>query len=107
MNGYVFTLGGDGISWKLSKQTCVEKSTVEFEFIVLDKTREEVEWLQNVLEVIPRWPKIVLTICFHCNSEAKIGWAQSVMYNGKSRYIRWRHNTVRQMLSHGLISLSV
>ena len=54
MCGYVFTLGGDAISWKLSKQTCIEKSIVEFEFIVLDNTREEVEWLRNVLEVIPR-----------------------------------------------------
>ena len=27
------------------------------------------------------------------------------MYNGKSRHIRRRHNTVRQLLSNGLISI--
>ena len=27
------------------------------------------------------------------------------MYNGKSRHIRQRHNTVRQLLSNGIISI--
>ena len=27
------------------------------------------------------------------------------MYNGKSRHIRRRHNTVRQLLSNGIISI--
>ena len=27
------------------------------------------------------------------------------MYNGKSRHIHWRHNTIRQLLSTGVISI--
>ena len=34
-----------------------------------------------------------------------IGRAQSSMYNGKSRHIRHRHNTVRQLLANGIISI--
>ncbi|GJZ12742.1 hypothetical protein Tco_0547972, partial [Tanacetum coccineum] len=36
-SGYVFTLGGATISWKSSKQTVIAKSTMESEFIALDK----------------------------------------------------------------------
>ena len=36
-SGYVFTLGGATMSWKSSKQTCIAKSTIESEFIALDK----------------------------------------------------------------------
>ena len=36
-SGYVFTLGGVVVSWKSSKQTCIAKSTMESEFIALDK----------------------------------------------------------------------
>ncbi|GJW13118.1 retrovirus-related pol polyprotein from transposon TNT 1-94 [Tanacetum coccineum] len=36
-SGYVFTLGGAAISWKSSKQTVIAKSTMESEFIALDK----------------------------------------------------------------------
>ncbi|GKC74065.1 retrovirus-related pol polyprotein from transposon TNT 1-94, partial [Tanacetum coccineum] len=40
-SGYVFTLGGAAISWKLSKKTVIAKSVMESEFIALDKCGEE------------------------------------------------------------------
>ena len=46
----------------------------------------------------------MLAICIHCDKSA-IGRAQSSMYNGKSRHIRRRHNTVRQLLANGIISI--
>ena len=42
-SGYVFTLGGAAVSWKSSKQTCIVRSTMEYEFIALDKAGEEAE----------------------------------------------------------------
>lgn len=44
-------------------------------------------------------------ICIHCDSQSAIGRAQSNMYNGKSRRIRRRHNTVRQLLSNDIITI--
>ena len=44
-------------------------------------------------------------ICIHCDSQSAIGRAQNSMYNGKSRHIHRRHNTIRQLLSIGVISL--
>lgn len=104
-SGYVFTLGGAAISWKSSKQTVIARSTMESEFIALDKCGEEAEWLRQFVEDIPRWPKPVTAICIHCDSQSAIGRAQSTMYNGKSRHIRRRHNTIRQLLSTGVISI--
>ena len=72
----------------------------------MDKAGEEVEWLQNFLEDIPFWPKPVGSICIHCDSQATIGRAGSVMYNAKSRHIRRRHNTVTQVLSSGIITIN-
>ncbi|KAF5931719.1 hypothetical protein HYC85_027890 [Camellia sinensis] len=82
-SGYVFTLGGAAVSWKSSKQTCIARSTMESEFIALDKAGEEAEWLRHFLEDIPIWPKPVPAICIHCDSQSAIGRAQSHMYNGK------------------------
>jgi transposase InsO family protein len=104
-SGYVFTLGGAAVSWKSTKQTCIARSTMESEFIALDKAGEEAEWLRQFLEDIPMWPKPVPAICIHCDSQSAIGRAQSNMYNGKSRHIRRRHNTVKQLLSSGVISI--
>ena len=78
---------------------------MEFEFIALDKSGQKVEWLRQFLEDIPIWPKPVPAICIHCDSQYAIGRAQNDMYNGKSRHISRRHNTVRQLLSNGIISI--
>ena len=42
-SGYVFTLGGVAVSWKFSKQMVIARSTMEYEFIALDKCEEDVE----------------------------------------------------------------
>ena len=78
---------------------------MEYEFIALDKAGEEAKWLRQLLEDIPMWSKPVPTICIHCDSQSAIGRAQNDMYNGKSRHIHRRYNTVRQFLSNGIISI--
>ena len=104
-SGYVFILGGATVSWKSSKQTVISKSTMESKFITLDKCGEEAKWLRHFLKDIPRWPKHVPLICMHCDSHFVIGRAQNSMYNGKSRHICRRHNTIRQLLSTEVIPL--
>ncbi|KAJ0843621.1 putative RNA-directed DNA polymerase [Helianthus annuus] len=104
-SGYVFTLGGAAIAWKSSKQTVIARSTMESEFIALNKSGEEAEWLRQFVEDIPRWPKPLPAICVHCDSQSAIGRAQSLMYNGRSRHMRRRHNTIRQLLSTGVITI--
>ena len=78
---------------------------MEFEFIALDKAGEEVEWLRNFLEDIPCWPKPVSAICIHCDSQSTIYRAHSQIYNGKSRHIHRRHNTIKQLLESEIISI--
>ena len=78
---------------------------MESEFIALDKEGEEGEWLCQFLKDIPIWPKPVPVIYIHCDSQSAIGRAQNDMYNGKSRHIHRRHNTIRQLLSNGIISI--
>ena len=78
---------------------------MESEFVALDKSGEEAEWLRQFLEDIPEWPKPVPAIIIHSDSQSAMGRAQNAMYNGKSRHIRRRHNTVRQLISTGIITI--
>ncbi|KAF3625148.1 putative metalloendoproteinase 1-like [Capsicum annuum] len=85
-SGYVFTIGGGAVSWKSSKQTCIARSTMKSEFIALDKAGEEAEWLRNFFKDISYCPKPVAPVCIHCDSQAAIGRACTmvnlVTYNG-------------------------
>ena len=78
---------------------------MESEFIALDKAAEEAEWIRSFLEDIPNWSKPMPPICIHCDSQSAIGRANSTLYNGKSRHIRRRHKTIRQLLSNGVITI--
>ena len=100
---YIFNLGGAAISWKSAEQTCIARSTMKSEFIALNKVGEEAEWLRNFLEDIPMWPKPVTAICIHCDSQATLARAKNSIYNGKSMHIRRRHNTIKKLLSNGVI----
>ena len=78
---------------------------MEYEFIELDKCGKEVEWLHHFQEDIPKWLKPVPPICIHYDSQSAIGREKNSMYNGKSRHICHRHNTIRELLSTRAISL--
>ena len=78
---------------------------MESEFIALDKAGEEAEWLRNFLKDIPCKPKLVSTICIHCDSQSAISRARSQIYNGKSRHIHRRHNTISNYLKVELYPL--
>ena len=80
-------------------------SIMEYDFIALDKCGEGTKWLCHFLEDILGWPKPMPPICIHCDSQSVIGRAQNSMYKGKSKHIRRRHNTIKQLLSIGVISL--
>ena len=45
------------------------------------------------------------TVYIHNSSQTTIGRTCNIMYNGKSRHIQWRHNTIRQLLSSGIITI--
>lgn len=78
---------------------------MELEFIALELAIEEAEWLKNFLEDIPMWLKSVSAIYIHCDSMAAEARAKSHVYNGKSRPIRRRHNTLKKLLSNRIISI--
>ncbi|XP_048491501.1 secreted RxLR effector protein 161-like [Beta vulgaris subsp. vulgaris] len=68
-SGYVFTLAGEAISWKSSKQTCIAKSTImEYEFIALELTGQEVEWIRSLLADISLWGKPAPSVSMRCDS---------------------------------------
>ncbi|KAG7553092.1 Zinc finger CCHC-type [Arabidopsis thaliana x Arabidopsis arenosa] len=104
-SGWVFLLGGGAISWASKKQTCITNSTMESEFVALAAAGREAEWLRHLVSEIPLWPKPVSPISIHCDSQATLAKAYSQVYNGKSRHLGLRHSGIRELITHGVITL--
>jgi len=101
----VFLLGGGAISWTSKKQTCITNLTMESEFVALAAAGRETEWLRNLVSEIPLWPKPVSPISIHCDSKATLAKAYSQVYNGKLRYLGVRHSAIRELITHGVITI--
>ena len=102
-SGYVFTLGGDAVAWKSTKQSIIARSTMESEFIALELAGSEAEWLKNFLAEIPLGIKPTPSVSMHCDCKSAIAVAKNKTFNGKNRHIRLRHNVVKQLLKDGII----
>ncbi|GJZ42105.1 hypothetical protein Tco_0588991 [Tanacetum coccineum] len=104
-SGWVFLLGGGAISLASKKQTCVTGSTMKSEFMALEATGKEVEWLKNLLLEIPLWVKPMAPISIRCDSAATLAKAYSQMYNGKSRHLGVRHSMIRELIMNEVVSI--
>ena len=85
-SGYVFTLGGGVVAWKSTKQILISRSTMKSEFIALDMTCIEAEWLKNLLSDMPLLNKSIPVISIHCDNQATK--AKNTNLNEKGRHIR-------------------
>ena len=48
-SGCVFTLGGEAISWRSVKQSCIVDSTMEAEYVATCEATKEAIWLKKFL----------------------------------------------------------
>ncbi|KAL0434115.1 UNVERIFIED_CONTAM: hypothetical protein Slati_2745800 [Sesamum latifolium] len=77
---------------------------MESEFIALELTRQEAEWLRNLMGDVPLWGSSV-PVSLHCESQAAMEIAKNYAYNGKRRHIRIRHGVVKELLKSRIIPL--
>ncbi|CAM8981584.1 unnamed protein product [Rhodiola kirilowii] len=104
-SGWTFLLGGGAISWASKKQTCISSSTMESEFVALAAASKEAECLKNMIHEIPLWERPISPILTHCDSAATLAKVYSHVYNEKSRHLGVRHSAVRELITHGVISV--
>ena len=61
---------------------------MEAEFIPLEKTGFEAEWLINLLADITLWIRPVSSVSMCCDSQLAIAKAKSKMFNVKNKHIQ-------------------
>jgi len=104
-SGYVFTLGGGAVTWRLAIPTIIARSTMESEFGALEMADSEAEWLEKFLANILLGMKPTPSVSIHCDCQSAIAIAKNKTYNGNNRHIHLRHNLVKQLLKRGTISI--
>ena len=73
--------------------------------IALNTATSEAEFLKNVLCNLSLLNKTIPPIPMHCDSQVAISKVPSKNLNEKRRHLRVRHKSIRNLISHGVISL--
>ena len=71
-SGFVFLLGGDGLSWRSCKQTVIARSTMDVKLIALDTTCLEAKWLKNLVSELSISSELDPAISIHTDSRTTI-----------------------------------
>ncbi|GJT62680.1 zinc finger, CCHC-type containing protein [Tanacetum coccineum] len=86
-------------------KTCITSSSIESEFVALAAAGKDAEWLRNLINEIPIWPKPIASISIRYDSAPTMARAYSQIYNGKSRHLSVRHSMGRELIRNGGISI--
>ena len=73
--------------------------------IALDTATSEAEFLKNLLCDLPLLNNPIPTIPLKCDSQVSISKVTSKNFNEKRRHLRVTHKFIRNLISHGIISL--
>lgn len=103
LSGYVFTIGGNVVSWRSSLQPVVALSTTEAEYISLTEAIKEAIWLKGLLKDfgISHGPVQVW-----CDSQSAICLSRNAVFHERTKHMRVRYDFIQDIIEEGEIELS-
>ena len=85
-SGYVFTLNGGAICWRIVKQTCVVDSTIEAEYVVASEAAKEAVWLKMFLMDLQVIPSADRLITLYCDNSGAVAQSKEPRYHKKQKH---------------------
>nr|KYP53479.1 hypothetical protein KK1_024617 [Cajanus cajan] len=79
---------------------------MEAEIIALDIASSEVKFLKKLLYDVHLLNKPIPPISMHCDSQVAIAKVTSKKFNEKRKHLRIRHKSIRNLITHGVISVN-
>lgn len=102
VSGYVFTSGGNTISWKSGLQSVVALSTTEAEYIALNEAAKEAIWLKGLSEEMGFKQSSVQIMC---DSQSAIALAKNSVYHERTKHIDVKFHFIREKIEEGRIQV--
>ena len=94
-SGYVFTLVGEAISWKSSKQTITASSTMYAEFVACYEAMGQVNWLKKFMPGLKVVDDIHKTLKLYYDNEPTVCYAHNNKSSGAAKHIDIKYYVVK------------
>ena len=93
--GYVYLLAGGAISWKNVKQTIINASTMEVEFVACFEARVQANWLQNFVSGLGIVDSIVKPLRIYCDNSATVFFSKNDKYSKGVKHMELKYFAVK------------
>jgi len=103
-SGYVFLLGGGGVSWGSKTQTSPALSSTEAEYVGATRATQEALWLRQMLSDLGSHQSDPTTIW--CDNQSSIALSSNPGSYARTKHIAVQHHFMCDTIAHGLIHLS-
>lgn len=100
--GYVYTVGGNTISWRSSLQKVVALSTTEVEYMALSDAVREGIWLKGICKELKLSDEVFEV---HCDSQSAIYLARNFVYRENTKHIATNYNFIREVIADGIVNV--
>ena len=100
-SGYVFTLNGGTICWRIFKQTCVADSTTEAKYMAASKAAKEAVRLKKFLMDLQVIPSADRPITLYCDNSEAIAQSKESRYHKKQKHIERKYHLIRDIIERG------
>ena len=90
----MFTLGGEAISWRSVKQSCIVDSTMEVEYVATCEAAKEAVWLKKFLFDlgVMRMEQVPITLC--CDNSGVVAQSKDPRNHKKGKHIERKYHIV-------------
>lgn len=102
ISGYVFTVGGNVVSWKSGLQKVVALSSTEAKYMALTEAVKEAIWLRGLLEEFGYKQDAVK---IWCDSQSAIYLAKNSVFHDMTKLMATKFNFVREAIADGEVEV--
>ena len=97
----MFTLGGEAISWRSVKQSCIVDSTMEAEYGAAYEAAKEAIWLKKFLSNlgVVRMEQVPITL--FCDNSGVVAQSKDPRNHKKGKHIERKYHIIRDIIAHG------
>ena len=86
-SGYVFILVSETVSWRSAKQTLIETSTMEVEFVSCFEATSHGVWLKSFISGLRVVDSISRSLRIYCNNSTTVFMAKNNKSNCRNKHI--------------------
>jgi len=103
VEGFVFDVAGECVSWSLKKQVSVAISSVEAEYVVSANATKEAVWLRTLLKEVS-YSQSQATIV-HADNQGAIALAQNPTSYSRAKHINIHFHFIQERIERNKIKL--